>query len=48
MWIIWDKKFKAIAEEYSKDEEVFFRDFASAYQKLLELGVNFEPGTETI
>jgi hypothetical protein len=25
-------------EMYAKDEDLFFRDFAKAYQKLLELG----------
>ncbi|KAJ3214106.1 cytochrome c peroxidase [Dinochytrium kinnereticum] len=39
MALIWDPKFKPICEEYAKDKEVFFKDFAAAFGKLLELGV---------
>lgn len=28
-----------LAQEYAGDQEAFFRDFASAYVKLAELGV---------
>lgn len=41
MWLIWDKKFRTHVQEYAKDEEKFFRDFAAAFSKLLELGVPF-------
>lgn len=34
-----DPVFRPVVEEYAKDKEVFFRDFASAFGKLLELGV---------
>ncbi|KAI8840916.1 heme peroxidase [Chytridium lagenaria] len=39
MALIWDPKFKPIAEEYAKDKDAFYRDFAAAFGKLLELGV---------
>ena len=36
---ITDPVFRPIVEEYAKDKEVFFKDFAAAFAKLLELGV---------
>jgi len=33
-----DPEFRKIAEQYAKDENVFFADFAKAWQKLTELG----------
>ncbi|KAJ3113678.1 hypothetical protein HDU96_003080 [Phlyctochytrium bullatum] len=39
MALIWDPLFKPIVEEYAKDKEVFFKDFAAAFGKLLDLGV---------
>lgn len=36
--LIQDPKFKVWVEKYKADEELFFRDFASAFQKLTELG----------
>lgn len=41
MALLWDGKFKKYVLEYAKDEEKFFRDFASAFGRLLELGVQF-------
>lgn len=41
MALIWDRKFKKYVTEYAKDEDKFFRDFAAAFSKLLELGVDF-------
>jgi len=38
-----DPEFRKHAEKYAKDETLFFKDFASAFGKLLELGVKF-PG----
>jgi len=38
MALLDDPKFKSIVEEYAKDESVFFRDFATAFGKLLALG----------
>lgn len=35
-----DPVFRPIAEQYAKDEQVFFNDFAAAFAKLLELGCN--------
>jgi hypothetical protein len=34
-----DPKFRVIAEQYAKDEQLFFRDFGEAFGKLLALGV---------
>ncbi|KAF6255299.1 L-ascorbate peroxidase [Scenedesmus sp. NREL 46B-D3] len=39
MALLWDKKFKKYVELYAKDEEAFFKDFAAAFSKLMELGV---------
>lgn len=36
-----DSEFKKYVEVYAKDKEAFFKDFAAAFQKLTELGVNF-------
>ena len=40
MVLIQDPKFKKVVEIYAKDEDAFFKDFASAFSKLLELGVD--------
>ena len=40
--ILLDPKFRAVAMEYANDEELFFKDFAAAFSKLLELGVPFK------
>jgi len=42
MALIWDPKFRPHVEKYAKDEEAFFKDFAMAFKKLLELGVDFK------
>jgi len=34
-----DPKFREFAELYAKDEQLFFKDFAAAFSKLLSLGV---------
>lgn len=39
MALIWDPKFKEYVELYAKDEELWFKDFAKAFQKLTENGV---------
>eukprot|EP00957_Ditylum_brightwellii_P116811 8909089-Ditylum_brightwellii.AAC.1 len=41
MVLIKDPEFRKIVEIYAKDEDEFFKDFASAFSKLLELGVSF-------
>lgn len=41
MILVQDPEFKKIVEIYAKDEDAFFKDFASAFSKLLELGVPF-------
>lgn len=42
MALLADPKFKKYVEIYAVDEDVFFRDFAAAFSKLLELGVPFK------
>lgn len=45
MALVEDKSFKKHVDRYAKDESVFFKEFASAFSTLLELGVpqeNFE------
>ncbi|KAJ3190963.1 cytochrome c peroxidase [Irineochytrium annulatum] len=39
MALIWDDKFKPIVYEYAENKDVFYKDFASAFSKLLHLGV---------
>lgn len=39
--LIQDPQFKKFVEMYAKDENLFFKDFAKAFQKLEELGVDF-------
>jgi len=41
MVLIQDPEFKKYVEIYAKDENLFFKDFAKAFQKLEELGVDF-------
>lgn len=41
MALLWDRKFKKWVQTYAKDEDLFFKDFAAAFGKLLELGVPF-------
>ncbi|KAJ3380587.1 heme peroxidase [Lobulomyces angularis] len=38
--LIEDPVMKPIVKEYAEDKELFFKDFAQAFGKLLELGVN--------
>lgn len=37
--LVRDPEFRKYVEEYAKDSDRFFKDFASAFEKLLELGV---------
>ncbi|KAL6071288.1 heme peroxidase [Balamuthia mandrillaris] len=39
--LIKDPEFKKYVQMYAEDEELFFKDFAAAFQKLEELGVKF-------
>jgi catalase (peroxidase I) len=39
MAILWDKEFAKVAREYANDKDLFYKEFAAAYGKLLELGV---------
>eukprot|EP00475_Leptophrys_vorax_P028950 TRINITY_DN4220_c0_g1_i1.p1 TRINITY_DN4220_c0_g1~~TRINITY_DN4220_c0_g1_i1.p1 ORF type:complete len:435 (-),score=158.23 TRINITY_DN4220_c0_g1_i1:69-1373(-) len=44
MALVEDEEFGAIVAEYAEDEAAFFKDFASAFQKLQEAGVkNLKP-----
>ena len=45
MSLIHDANFKKYVEEYARDEAKFFKDFADAFSRLLELGVTFKPDT---
>ena len=38
--LIQDPKLRHFVEIYAKDEDAFFRDFAAAFSKLLELGIS--------
>ncbi len=37
--LVKDPEFKKVVEEYAKDQDLFFKDFADAFGKLIELGV---------
>lgn len=41
MILVQDPSFRKVVELYAKNEDAFFKDFASAFSKLLELGVPF-------
>lgn len=43
--LIQDAGFKPFVELYARDSDRFFADFASAFGKLLELGVPFPAGS---
>lgn len=42
--LLHDPEFRKYVEIYAKDEDLFFKDFSSAFAKLLELGVPFSTG----
>lgn len=44
MILVSDPTFRKYVEMYAKDEDLFFKDFATAFAKLLELGVPFPGG----
>jgi len=39
MAFLWDPAFKKYVEQYAQDEQLFFKDFAAAFSKLISLGV---------
>ena len=39
--LIQDERMQKYVEMYKDDEELFFSDFATAWKKLIELGVPF-------
>lgn len=46
MALIQDKEFRKHVERYSKDDQVFFKEFSDVIMKLLELGVPFQSKEE--
>ncbi|KAH3676366.1 hypothetical protein WICMUC_001997 [Wickerhamomyces mucosus] len=40
--LVEDPAFKKFVQEYAKDQDKYFKDFAAAFQKLLELGIDFK------
>lgn len=44
--LVKDKAFKTHVERYAKDSDAFFKDFADAFVKLIELGVPFSSKPE--
>ncbi|DAZ92793.1 TPA: hypothetical protein N0F65_009348 [Lagenidium giganteum] len=45
MALLWDPEFRKYVELYAKDEDLWFRDFSAAFQKLTENGVKFPEKT---
>lgn len=43
MALVWDKEFRKVVEEYTADEELFFKDFSNAFAKLISLGTPGKP-----
>lgn len=39
MALIWDPKFRVWVEKYAKDQDLWHKDFAKAFGKLMDLGV---------
>ncbi|KAL0478803.1 heme-binding peroxidase [Acrasis kona] len=39
MAVLWDPEFSKVAHEYAKDKDLFFKDFAAAFGKMIDLGV---------
>ena len=39
--LVQDAELKKVVELYAKDEDLFFKEFSSAFSRLLELGVPF-------
>ncbi|KAJ3037603.1 hypothetical protein HDV00_001491 [Rhizophlyctis rosea] len=46
MYLLRDPELRGICEEYAGDQEKFFGDFAGAFRKLMESGVEFPEGAE--
>lgn len=44
--LVFDPKFRKISREYAKDQDKLFKDFAAAFTKLLEGGIEFPKGQE--
>lgn len=45
MALMWDKHFLKHVLDFAKDEDAFFKEFATAFQKLEENGVKAFEGT---
>ncbi|BFZ53212.1 heme peroxidase [Savitreella phatthalungensis] len=48
MALIKDKSFRPWVEKYAKDQDLFYKDFANVFTKLLELGVPFSDDAKTL
>jgi len=46
--LVKDPRFRRYVEAYAADEQLFFRDFARAFEKLLELGVDFSKKRQVV
>lgn len=46
--LITDPKFRPFVEAYAKDKDLFFKDFAAAFSKLLKLGVRIQGKSENV
>ncbi|KAJ1673348.1 heme peroxidase [Spiromyces aspiralis] len=47
MAFLTDPKFRVYIEKYANDEQLFFKNFARAFSKLLSLGINFPKDAPT-
>eukprot|EP01121_Diplochlamys_sp_Union-15-3_P015902 TRINITY_DN5321_c0_g1_i1.p1 TRINITY_DN5321_c0_g1~~TRINITY_DN5321_c0_g1_i1.p1 ORF type:complete len:390 (-),score=81.54 TRINITY_DN5321_c0_g1_i1:7-1146(-) len=45
--LIQDERFKKYVKMYAEDEDLYFKDFAAAFAKLMELGVSFSPSSSS-
>lgn len=48
MELVKDPEFKKYTQEFAQDESKFMQAFSSAFQKLMELGVQFPEGSKPI
>lgn len=46
MALVEDLSFKKIVVEYANDQDLFFKDFSKAFQKLLESGISYSRSTK--
>jgi len=46
--LVQDEEFKKIVEVYAKDQDQFFKDFAGAFSKIINLGITHNPDISTM